>query len=325
MIAKQSTALTFTLLLSCIPHTVQAFGGRPAPAPAPTPPPAPTQQQAKPFRLAAMAPITVPAFYFANGVRADFNSDLNALVESEINQSRFIRTQAIPEGQGGPDLIISGGVTSFEMDVLQFNFKIGWNPGGVIGLPGSCTIGFIDQCASGEVDLRLSALSMDFKIFDRRNKVVYLSNFTDENISKLKVAVRVNLAAIQSSLDVFYKTKISESMRTATRDVMRRLENDRNFDLLPWNARILGVDNERSLAIIGAGSRGGVKVGDVYSIYSSCDSAEIQSCVRRFLADVRIVRAGQTSSEATLMEGSLNRIQPGDDVEVKAFLSTTRR
>lgn len=296
-------ALTFTLYSA----ETLAFGGKKQ-----TPPPANTGLQAKPFRFVNLAHVTTPAFFFPNGVRADFNAELDQLIDTEINSSRYLRTQlATPENP--PRLIITGGVTTLEMDVLQLNLKIGWNPSGpiMIGIP---------PVVSGEVDVRLSALSMDFKIYDRLTGQTYLASYTNQNLSNIKFTTKVNLASVQGSLDVLYKTKVSEALRKATRDIMKNLEDDINFDQVPWESRVSGVDLVNGKVGINAGSRSGVLVNQVYSIYSNCTPEQAESgCFERFLADVKVINVGVQNAEATAFTNldTIQSVASGDTVFVK--------
>lgn len=308
---------TLSLLFALLTFAPEAWafgGGKTEEPPVPETPPV---VQAKPLRLVKLAHITVPAFTFPNGVRADFNADLDKLIETEVNASRYFRTQvSTPENE--PRLILTGGITSLEMDVLEFNLKIGWNTNGPIALPGT-------PFAHGEIDLRLSSLSMDFKVYDRLTGQTYLASYTDEQLSKLKIEVRVNVDNITGSLDVLYKTKIADAIRLATRDIMANLERNQNFDLLPWEARVLGVDGESGRAVFDAGTLMGVAEHQIYSIYSHCADGDGE-CFTRFLADAKVERVGQVSAEAVPLtpQDSFHAVVKGDRVFVKPLPRTER-
>lgn len=273
----------------------------------------PSAPQAKPYRFVHLAHVTVPAFYFPNGVRADFNADLDKLIETEINSSRYLRTQ-VSSPDRPPRLIITGGVTSLEMDVLQFNMKIGWNQNGPIALPGV-------PVASGEVDLRLSSLSMDFKIYDRITGQSYMSSYTNEALSKLKIEARVKVDEITASLDVLYKTKMAEALRIATADILKNLEANADFDVLPWEAKVLGVDTGR--VVFDAGASAGVAAGQAYSVYTHCPDGDT-SCFMRFLADVKVDRTSPISAEAVPFtpQDSVDKVTSGDRVFVKPSVNS---
>jgi hypothetical protein len=281
------------------------------PAPEQPEQPAPVvTQQAKPFRYVNLAHVTVPTFFFANGTRADFNADLDKIIETEFNSSAHLRTQIdSPDNQAR--LVVTGGVTSLEMDVLQLNFKIGWNKSGAIAVPG--------LNASGEVDLRLSSLSMDFKIYDRYTGRTYLAAYTDETLANLKISARVNLADITSSADILYKTKMADAIRAATDDIVARLEANADFDLLPWEAEVAAIDQEHQIAAFNAGALAGVKAGDVYSIYAACPATPQADCYQRFLSDVRVDKIGNINAESVPLtdKDTLNGVAVGDKVYVK--------
>lgn len=303
-----------SLALLGAPSAALAFGTRPVvPTPVPITPAEPTSQQAKPFRALELARVTVPAFYFPNGTRADFNVDLNALIEGQVNSSRYLRT-TLADPLNPSRLLLSGGITSFEADVVGMNLKIGWNKAGVL-LPG--------QGVSGEVTLRLTAMTMDFMVYDRVTKQVYLSSNTNETLSQLKLDVKVNLADVNATLEAFYKTVMSKAVQKATADIMAKLENKANFDTLFWEASVLGVDQADNFLALGAGAAAGLKEGDVLTVYSYCAPEEEAAgqCFRRFLADVRVKRALMNSAEATpwTASDSLGSVRAGDRVEVKAL------
>ncbi|MCO5141703.1 MAG: hypothetical protein M9962_01280 [Oligoflexia bacterium] len=283
------------------------FGSKPK-EPTQTQPTTPTISQAKPFRYVELAHVTVPTFFFANGDRADFNTDLPALIETEINGSNYFRTQ-LSSPEHAPRLIISGGITSLEMDVLQLNMKIGWNPSGAI-IP--------TQFANGELDFRLSSLSMDFKIYDRVTKQTYMTSYTNEKLSKLNITAKVNVSNITGSLDILYKTQMAKAIRIAMNDIMKNLENNRSFDYLPWEARVVGVDLDNNFIAFNSGQISGVKQNSQFSVYSSC-AVNDQSCFSRFLADVKVIRVGPNSAEATPAsdKNSIQKVQTGDLVYVK--------
>lgn len=301
----------FILSLTLLAGSAHGFGKKPKN------PEENTNGQAKPFRYVTLDAVTVPAFYFPNGQRADFNVDLNRVIESEINNSRYFRSQfANPVGQSR--LAVAGGITSFEADALQLNLKIGWNKNGVINAPANAT---------GEVDLRLTALSMDFMVYDRVTKQVYMSSKTDETLSQLKIQVKVNLANLNGSLDIFYKEVMAKAIQIATHDIMANLENHQNFDILPWETKVNGVDAAASVVSLGAGNAAGVKKGDVYSIYTECTPEEEQSgCFRRFLTDVKVDRTSAENAEASpsTAADSVQKVEKGDRVEVKPLLKPLR-
>ncbi len=300
-----------------LPHTeADAFGKR-KPKEEDEKPKAPEFIQAKPYRLMHLAHVTTPAFTFPNGVRADFNADLNKIIDSQINGSRWLRTV---EASATPArLVITGGITSLELDALQLNLKVGWNNNGVIPMPGT-------PWANGEVDFRLSKMSMDFKIYDRFTGQTYLASYTDESLSNLKFQVRLKVSDINASLDILYKTGIAEAIRRATTDIMANLESHAHFDYLPWEATVLGVDRERNRVVFNAGLAGGVTAKQVYSIYASCQATEDPNCFTRFLADAKVESAGSFQSEAGAFTGndSFGQVRTGDKVYVKPLLGTQR-
>lgn len=305
---------TFTLLAAlifCPSFATEAHAG--GAKPTPEPPPAPVKQE-KPYRYVNLAHVTVPTFYFPNGVRADFNADLDKLIETEINNSRFLRTQVATPGHE-PRLYITGGVTSLEMDVLQFNIKVGWNQNGPIPMPGV-------PVASGEIDLRLSSLSMDFKIYDRVTGQSYFSSYTNETLSQLKIEAKVKVSEITASLDVLYKTKMAEALRIATRDIMKNLEANKAFDELPWESKVLGVDAAKNRLVFEGGSSIGVAPDQAYSVYSYC-AADDANCFMRFLSDVKVDHVSPISAEAVPLtaKDSVQNIRAGDRVFVKQHVS----
>ncbi|RYZ96815.1 MAG: hypothetical protein EOP11_22910 [Proteobacteria bacterium] len=307
-------ALALTLATTEDAH---AFGAKPAeptlPAPIPAPA-APIINQAKPYRYLELAKVTVPSFYLPNGSRVDYNIDLNSLIQTKINESRYLRTR-LSTPEAAPRLIVTGGITSFEADVVGANVKIGFNKGGVL-VPG--------QAITGEATIRLTAMSMDFLIYDRITKATRLSASTDQSLSNLKLEVKVNLANIDGSLDLFYKQVLSQAVGRATADVMKKLEDRSDFDSVYWAASITGKDESAGIVGLSLGAADNVRVGDLYSIYTACSPAEEAAgqCFSRFLADVRVLRAGQNSAEAKAYSesDSLVKIQAGDRVEVKTLV-----
>ena len=310
-------ALALTLATT---EEARAFGAKPVeptqPAPTnPIPPPAPVAQQAKPYRYVELERVNVPSFFLPNGSRVDYNIDLNALIQTKINESRYLRTRlSVPEAPSR--LAITGGITSFEADVAGTNLKIGWNKGGVI-VPG--------QTVTGEVTIRLTSMSMDFLIYDRVTKATRLSASTDQTLSNLKLEVKVNLANINGSLTSFYQQVLSEAVGRATADVMKRLENRSDFDTVYWEAAVTGKDEAAGIIGINLGSADNIKVGDLFSIYTACSAEETASgnCFSRFLADVRVSKAGLSNAEAKAYteSDSLVKIQAGDRVEVKQLVT----
>lgn len=304
-------ALTTHLLCST---PCAAFGGKP-PEERPNTPPAPTFQQAKPYRVVELARVTAPVFPIPNGEKVDITSELNTLIDTTINSSHFIRTM---ESKGQSRLIVSGGITALEMNILQLGLTIGWNKGGVIPIPGQPN-------ASGEVDFRLSSLAMDFKIYDRLTGQTYLASYTDQDLSQLKIQVHVNLTNLQAAIDVLYKTGMSEAIRIATANIMSQLEANPQFDYIPWEAEVLGVDPESGQMSFNAGSAAGVRANDVYSVYSACVGIEV-NCYTRFLADMKTSNVGGFVSEARGFSSAdqVTNIRAGDHVYVKPLIQVAQ-
>jgi hypothetical protein len=266
--------------------------------------------QATPIRVLDLAHVTVPAFYLPNGNRVDMNTDLKAIVDSQINQSRYFRT--VGRDSSMNRLVINGGITSLELDILELGLKIGWNPAGALPVVGQIGV-------SGEVNIKLSNLSMDFKIYDRVTKETYLASYTNETLSSLKFQVKVEVSQIGTSLDLLTKTRLSEAIRRATTDIMAKLENAQSFHYLPWEARVLGVEEGGQKLTFSAGARSGVKTNFVFSVYSNCEGNSSMLCYERFLADVKVSNVGVSSADAIPLSSNdtLNLIYPGDKVFVK--------
>ena len=295
---------TLTLLLfSFSSSPAEAFGTR-----APQTPNT-SGVQAIPIRTLDLAHVTVPAFYLPNGNRVDMNTDLKAIVDSQINQSRYFRTV---NGNPMNRLVITGGITSLELDILELGLKIGWNPAGALPVIGQIGV-------SGEVNLKLSNLSMDFKIYDRVTRETYLASYTNETLSNLKFQVKVEVSQIGTSLDLLTKTRLSEAIRRATNDIMLKLENSAGLHYLPWEARVLGADEGGEKITISAGGRQGIKNNFIFSIYSSCEANSSVLCYERFLADVKVTNTAVESADAAPLSSndSLKMVYPGDKVFVK--------
>lgn len=305
----------FFSLLLC--SNAMAMGSKPQD---PAPPPANAVMQAKPFRYVDLAKVTVPSFYLPNGVRADLNADLATIIDTQVNQSRYFRTQnAHGSGASHSRLIMTGGITSFELDVLQLNLKIGWNQSGAIvinpGVPG----------AEGELDFRLSNFSMDFKVYDAQTGQSYVASYTDASLSNLKFTIKANVSDITTTLQLITKMKIADTVRKATNDAVKRLENSSNFDLIPWEAHVTGIDLTAGTLNIDAGQSAGVLKNQAYSIYTDCNTHNTNPCYERLLADIKISNNGPTSSTGVPLsaQDSLQSIYVGDKAYVKALVSTS--
>ena len=268
--------------------------------------------QAIPTRYLDLAHVTVPTFYLPNGNRVDMNTDLKTIIDSQINQSRYFRT-AIPDPKNR--LVITGGITSLELDILELGLKVGWNPAGAIPI-GNLGV-------SGEVNLKLSNLSMDFKIFDRVTRETYLASYTNETLSNLRFQVKVEISQIGTSLELLTKTRLAEAIRQATSDIMSKLESSPGLHFVPWEARVLGVTEGGGELLLSAGGRAGVLPNFVFSIYSNCEQNSSAMCFERFLADVRVTSAGQTSATAVPFQASdsLAGVLAGDKIYVKPLNS----
>ena len=319
-----NAALGFAaLLLTLSSGDAFAMGAKPLPTPAPTPTqpapaPSPVSQQAKPYRYMELARVSVPSFFLPNGNRADYNLDLNTLLQSQINATRYLRTVA-PNTEAPPRLLITGGITSFEADVMGANLKIGFNKGGAL-LPG--------QNISGEVTLKVSALSMDFLIYDRVHKTTRLSSTSDQTLSKLNITAKVNLANYDGSVNLFYQEVVAKAVAQVAADALKRIEDRTDFDNLYWAMPIVGRDLDQNFIGFNAGAADNVKVGDVFSIYSACEPAAeaAGNCFSRFLSDVRVYQVGQGTAQAKPFTDKdfLSQVQVGDRVEVKPNVSSTR-
>jgi hypothetical protein len=306
------TILTTAIFLG-YPVSGYAFGHKP---PKETQPPAPQFQQAKPYRVLELSRVIAPAFPLPNGENVNLTSELNTLIDTTINTSRYLRTS----GANKSRLIISGGITALEMDILQFGIRFGWNKGGAIPISGMPNV-------SGEVDFHLNLLEMDFKIYDRLTGQAYVANYTNQEMSNLNINVHANISELQLAIDIIQKTGIAEAVRVATTDIMAKLENDSKFDLIPWEAEVLGVDSENGKLTFNAGSANGVRATDVYSVYSACGpTIGDDGCFSRLLADIKVTSATSLFSEAAGFNAadSVQNVHAGDKVYVKPLIQVTR-
>lgn len=299
--------LTFSwpLMALALLHTEQGF----AMGKKPVNPTADQTQQAKPIRYLNLAKVTVPAFYLPNGMRADLNTDLSTIIDTQINSSQYFRTTS-----GATRLIITGGVSSFEVDVLQLGLKIGWNKSGAImvkpGLPG----------VEGELDFRLSKFSMDFKIYDARTGQTYDSKSTDASIMNLKLKVTASMDSISTTLELIKKGILSEAIRRATNDVMAKLEASADFNYIPWEAKVLGIDTDHNTLSFNVGNSGKVLKDQIYSIYAGCADGTVgDGCFERWVTDVKVTSTSPNTANASPASeaDSLSKVWAGDKVFVK--------
>jgi hypothetical protein len=304
------TTLTLPLLALALLNTEQGFAMGKKPV---DPKSGSTAIQAKPIRYVNLAKVTVPAFYLPNGARADLNSDLPTIIETQINSSQYFRTTNIP-GR----LIITGGVTSFEVDVLQLGLKIGWNKGDALfvkpGLPG----------VQGELDFKMSKFSMDFKIFDAKTGQTYDAKATDASISSLKLKITADISSISATLEAIKKGILSVAIRKATDSVMQKFEASSDFNNIPWEAKVLGIDLDHNSLSFNVGSSGKVVKDQVYSIYAGCADGTVGSgCFERWVTDIKVTQTGPDSASASpaTPNDSLNSVWVGDKVFVKILAS----
>ncbi len=301
------------------PLTGEAFGGKSEEDPPPAQAPAPQYQQAKPYRLVELSRVFAPVFPLPNGQNVNITSELNSLIDSTINTSRYIRTV---EGNSKNRLVISGGITALEMDIVQVGIHFGWNHNGIIPISGAPNL-------TGDVDFHLDVLEMDFKIYDRVTGQTYVASYTNQEMSNLHIQVHANLAELGAAIDVIQKTGIAEAVRTATKDIMQKLEDNSQFVYLPWEAEVLGVDRDQGKISFNSGGANGVRVNDVYSVYSACPLETPENgdgCFSRFLADVKVNSVGSPFAEATGFSASdsVQGIRAGDRVYVKPLVQVNQ-
>lgn len=303
------------VLVSLVLSATATAGGS---KPADPKPPQNVVLQAKPYRYVRLARVTVPSFYLPNGQRADLNSDLSAIIDTAINTSRYVRTT---NGNSTKDfvpneLILTGGITSFELDVLQLNLKVGWNQNGAIiiapGVPG----------AQGELEFKLSNFSMDFKICEAKAPNVcttYVASSTNAGLANIGFKVKVNIDQVTSSLELLYKMKIAETVRKATQIVLKQMEDRSDFDLLPWEAKVSGVDLGTNTIVFDAGQSAGILKDQVYSVYNRCDSPD---CFKKWQADIKVKRVGAVTSDAAPLsdQDQIKNVYKGDSVFVKILM-----
>ena len=198
-----------------------------------------------------------------------------------------------------------------EMDVTQLNIRFGWNHRGALPI-------FFRNGIEGEFDLKLSTLSMDFKIYDKASGETYLASYTNENISNLRFSVRVQLSELRTTIDLLTKTQLTNSIRKATREILRNMEENRDFHYIPWEARVLHVDEPGNSLRMNAGVLQGVRENYAFSIYAACEERE-EFCYERFLSDVKVNSSSSHSSRAEPLRNfdSLSGILPGDKVYIK--------
>ena len=288
---------SFGLFLLSLPVTSWGFGGKSP------------ESQATPYRHVQVARITVPPFFLPSGNRVDINADLATIIDTEINQSEHFRT-----GRSQHRLVISGGVTSMEMDITQLNIRFGWNPQGALPI-------FFENLVDGEFDLRLSTLSMDFKIFDRFTGETYVASYANETTSNLRFKVRVNVAEIRSTLDLLTRTELTKTIRKATREVLKKLSEHPNFHYVPWEAKVLHVNEPGDTLLFDAGALQGVRENDVFSVYSSCRDNREDFCFERFLSDIKVISISgqQATAEPYREQDFLMSIEAGDKVYIKVL------
>lgn len=289
------------IVFSLQTNTCFAFGGGSSddePVPSAT---------ATPYRYVNFRQLTVPEFYLPHGKRIDMNIDLKEIVTTQINKSRQLRTYAEGSGQDAR-LVIAGGITTLELDVTEIGFTIGWDPTGGLPIPGSIS-------ASSETDLRLSKLSMDFRIFDRETGEVYLAHYTNETLSQLKFDIRVKWNEIGTSFDFAYKTALADAVRAAVSDIIKKMDADEKMAYVPWQAQVTGIDVAQNSLYFSAGGRDGVRAKEQYSIYSYCDETNV-NCLQRYLGDVQVSQANQNQAYASILSNG-SQMQVGDLVYIK--------
>ncbi len=267
--------------------------------------------QAIPIRYVNMEHFTVPSFYLPDGNRVDMNVNLERIVENEINNSSYFRIRNNNENDEN-QLCISPSITSLELNILQLNLKIGWNPKGAVSVP-------IINNISGELDISLSNLSIDVKVYNCVTGETYLSSYTDQTLSELRFTLSAGISEIQAELNFVTRSKLSEAVRTATSDILKNMEGHSDFHSVPWNARVSGVDSNRGELFINVGTRAGLRKNQVYSVYSHCNSRP--RCFQRFLSDIKIINTKINSSTAVPLTSSdsIERVKSDDLLYVKVL------
>lgn len=298
----------------------------------------PVDSQAFPVRILELRNVSASSFHLPNGNAVDMNMNLRELVDSQINQSAKFRTyqRNTPLARHG---VIDATITSLEMEIASIGLRIGYRPDGNGGTTdaGSGASGSTPSSGSGgsagsgtqltgQLTVKLGQIAMDFKIFDSDTGETYSAVTTDQVTAGLDLSFTVDFSNVSIGPAFQFRQALSGAIRTLVSHAMQRFVAAPRMNFLPWQAIVREVDGTRKLVLFDAGLRAGVSVGNLFSVYSSCETG---SCLEHYVGDVKVKRVLDGSvtgsdplgySEAGFKDDptstKFNLVRPGDKVYI---------
>ncbi len=308
------------------------------------------ETQAFPTRLLELGSVSAGSFQIPNNMRVDLSIDLPTLVDSEVNQSAKFRTFRPTIESGGQAMaipahgVLKASITSIELDFASIGVKVGYRPGGLAssntstdtasntststGTGTSTDIGNVSSASgvqlNGEVTVKLSAISMDFRVVDSVTNATYGAASADHVTTALNLSFKVDFTpGLSIGPEAQFRSRLSVAIRALMAQGMAKLAATPHINYLPWAASVREVDQARGLILFDAGVQTGLVVGNILSVYKAC-AVQNAECFERYTGvDVRTARVLQGYAEgaprgidAARMREVLNSVSPGDKVYI---------
>jgi len=256
---------------------------------------------ANPIRPVVIAPVGSQVFQLPGGVAANFQADLQSMLNTAVtNQSNFAPVApamgALPvplSHQCESHLELRATVSTFQLDAVQLGFSIGFNPRGSIPVITGVT---------GKAQMNVGNISMDFGVFNCVQGICTGVAASTANHSTVggSISLEVDFGMISTGPQLLLNTPLGDIMRKIMNQGVLLLGQSIHLNEIPWEAHVREYIPAAGTLVFDAGYQSRIAPQQEFEIYAR-DSASAPVCgVYQILAYAHTTQVSAVSSVAVV-------------------------
>jgi len=276
----------------------------------------PTQPKgslALPVRPVILRNIGTKVFVLPNGMPADFQTDLQSMLNTVITSSApFSASDPMSSVPCDTYLELRSAVTHFQLDVAELGLSVGFNPSGSLG-----PISGIN----GRVGVKIGTLSMDFSLWQcsRGRCTSVIATSANQTTASGSLALEIDFGVIKTGPSLLINTPVGDIMRKIMAKGISDMASSPRVHELPWRAQVKEYIPSAGLFIFDAGYQSRLKVNQAFEVYAADSSAAAVCDVYKTVAYAHTSSVDAVSSVAIVDQLLDPRgVLPGDVVMIHA-------
>ncbi len=276
---------------------------------------APAFSTPAPVRPVRILPIGTKAFPLPNGVGADLGLDLQSILTTVVTATEFL-APADFSSEGDPcrlSIELRSAVTTFQLDVVDFNFSVGYSPAGPLnGLLSLQT----------QAKMQVGMISMDFSLWqcDDGNCTAVAASSANQATVGGALQFEVDFSTLKTPAGLVFHPVLGPVLRKIMENGVAQLIQSTRLSELSWSTRVRDYNPASGTLVLSAGEQSRLGPNQTFEVYAPTDQTADGVCnVFQTVAYVHTSVVNNVSSQAVVDQVLDPRgVQKGDVVMVRS-------